>query len=47
MSIRKTIETSVYIHMNLKNKLSFWINVLRNSKSTMNTDVIKSFYDLL
>ena len=45
--LEKTVETSVNIHMNLKKKLIFWLNVLRNSKSNMHTDVIKSFYDLL
>ena len=45
--LEKTVETSVNIHMNLKKKLIFWLNVLRYSKSNMHTDVIKSFYDLL
>ena len=45
--LEKTVETSVNIHMNLKKKLLFWINVLKFSKSNMYTDTIKSFYDLL
>ena len=45
--LEKTVETSVNIHMNLKKKLIFWLNVLRYSKSNMHTDVIKAFYDLL